>query len=82
MSRISTVIRIASAAWLVVVLLALIFGIPYLIDLAAGSSPLQDPVVQMLFLLVASAIPAAFGLAYATYRRRQEEVEEYLEDLR
>lgn len=82
MGKLSKGIRLASAIWLVVVFLGLILGIPYVLDRMVESSPLEDPVVQLLFLLVASSIPAAFGLAYATHRRRVEDTEEWLADLR
>jgi hypothetical protein len=36
----------------------------------------------MMFLLLASAIPAAFGLAYASHRRKVEETEDWIADLR
>jgi hypothetical protein len=39
-------------------------------------------VVQIFFILIATAIPAAFGLAYATHMRSVEETEEWLDDLR
>lgn len=82
MAHISSAIRVISAVWLVVVLLGLILGIPYVIGRAVEISPFEDPVVQMLFMLVVSAIPAAFGLAFATHRRHVEETEEWLADLR
>lgn len=82
MSHISKAIRVVSAVWLVVVLCALLMGIPYILGRGVESSPLEDPVVQIFFLLISTAIPAAFGLAYATHRRRVEETEDWLEDLR
>ncbi len=75
-------LRVACAVWLVVVFLGLMLGIPYVIGRPTKTSPLDDPVVQMLFLLVASSVPAALGLAYATHRRRVEEIEEWMEGLR
>ena len=82
MSHISTAIRVVSATWLVVVLCALLIGIPYIMGRGVKSSPMEDPVVQIFFLLVATSIPAAFGLAYASHRRSVEETEEWLDDLR
>lgn len=82
MSHVSRAIRIVSAVWLVVVLCALLVGIPYILGRGTDSSPFEDPVVQIFFLLISTAIPAAFGLAYATHRRRVEETEDWLEGLR
>lgn len=84
MARLSQVVRVASAIWLVVVFLSLLIGIPYVIGRVAGSSPsspFEDPVVRLLFLLIASSIPAAFGLAYASHRRKIEEAERWMEGL-
>jgi hypothetical protein len=75
-------IRIVCATWLVVVFLGLILGVPYVIGRPSDTSPLDDPIVQMLSLLVATSVPAAFGLAYATHRRRAEETEQWIEGLR
>lgn len=82
MTRTTTAIRVVSAIWLVVVLLGLILWVPYVVDRVTESSPFTDSVVQMMFLLLASAIPAAFGLAYASHRRRVEETEDWIADLR
>jgi len=76
------VIRVLSATWLVVVFLGLVLGVPYVIGRPSSTSPLDDPIVQMLFLLLVSSVPAAFGLAYASHRRRIEDTEEWLEGLR
>jgi hypothetical protein len=82
MTRTTTAIRVVSAIWLVVVLLGLILWVPYVVDRVTESSPFTDSVVQMMFLLLASAIPAAFGLAYASHRRKVEETEDWIADLR
>lgn len=76
------VIRIVSATWLVVVFLGLLLGVPYVIGRPSSTSPLDDPIIQMLFLLLVSSVPAAFGLAYAGHRRRVEETEQWMEGLR
>jgi len=81
LAHLSQVIRVVSAIWLVVVFLALLVGIPYVIGRVGGSSPFEDPVVQLLFLLIASSIPAAFGLAYASHKRKIEETEHWMEGL-
>jgi hypothetical protein len=57
-------------------------GIPYLMGRGLQSSPFEDPVVQIFFILIATAIPAAFGLAYATHRKSVEDTELWLKDLR
>jgi len=80
-SATTQIIRIVSATWLVVVFLALIIGIPYTLGREYTGSAMEDPVVWLLFGLIASAIPATFGLAYARHRRQMEEIEEWTEDL-
>ncbi len=82
-STATQIIRIVSATWLVVVFLGLIIGIPYILgtEYAESASALQDPVVWLLFGLIASAIPATFGLAYARHREHVEEIEEWTQDL-
>ena len=82
MSHLSKTIRVISAVWLIVVLCALLMGIPYLLTRGPDSSPFEDPVIRIFFLLIATAIPAAFGLAYSTHRRSVEETEAWLVDLR
>ena len=81
MAHISKAIRIISAVWLVVVFLTLLIAVPYILGRTSITSPLEDPVIQMIFLLVASAIPAAFGLAYASHRRQVEETEDWMKGL-
>lgn len=81
MGRATVALRVISAIWLVVVFLGLIIAVPYVIGRTNLESPLQDPVVQIIFALISSSIPAAFGLAYARHRRRLEEAEKWVEGL-
>jgi len=81
LGRLNLALRIMCAIWLVVVFLGLLISVPYVLSKTNVTEPLEDPVVQLIFILISSSIPAAFGLAYANHRRKIEEAREWVEGL-